>query len=291
MSENNIARAPSRARDLFGALGALVGFYGAFAVLVVAAGVVLPDQWLDGQWGPAVSTVVMLLAALVVNVAIVVRGWGTWKLLGWNGGTRDRAALAFGTVLGLAIAFMAITVAVVIGGARIELTGEPFTAYLVVAGRVGLVLLVAALAEELLFRGYPLARLAAPMGKVGASVALAVVFAGAHLTNPEVSTLGLVNIGLASLVLSAAFFTPGGLPLAWGVHFGWNGGLALGADAPVSGLTFDIPALEFATGRSAWVTGGTFGPEGGIAASVAMAVALIWLSQGSKKRAGEGERT
>ncbi|MEE8572380.1 MAG: CPBP family intramembrane glutamic endopeptidase, partial [Gemmatimonadota bacterium] len=141
-----------------------------------------------------------------------------------------------------------------------------------------------------LFRGYPLARLAVPLGKVGASVALAVVFAGAHLTNPEVSTLGLVNIGLASLVLSAAFFTPGGLPLAWGVHLGWNGGLALGADAPVSGLTFDIPALEFVTERSAWVTGGSFGPEGGIAASVAMAVALIWLSQGSK-RAGKGEPT
>ena len=283
-------RALSRARGFLGALAALIGFYGAFAVIVVAVSIVLPNPWLDGPWGPAVSSLVMLLAALVVNLALVVRGWGTWKMLGWNGGVRDRAALAFGTVLGLAIAFIALTVAVVIGGARIELTGEPFTAYLGVAARVGLVLLVAALAEELLFRGYPLARLAVPLGKVGASVALAVVFAGAHPTNAEVSTLGLVNIGLASLVLSAAFFTPGGLPLAWGVHLGWNGGLALGADAPVSGLTFDIPALEFVTERSAWVTGGSFGPEGGIAASVAMAVALIWLSQGSK-RAGKGEPT
>lgn len=290
MSENDNARALSRARVFFGALAALIGFYGAFAVIVVALTIVLPDPWLDGMWGQAVSVVVMLVAAVVVNLALVARGWATWKTLGWNGGVRDRAAFAFGTVFGLAVAFVALSIALVIGEARIEFTGEAFTAYLLVAGQVGLVLLVAALAEELLFRGYPLARLAVPVGKVGASVALAVVFAGAHILNPEVSTLGLVNIGLASLVLSAAFFTPGGLPLAWGIHLGWNGGLALGADAPVSGLTFDIPALEFVTGRSAWLTGGTFGPEGGIAASVAMGVALIWLSQRAT-RAGEGERT
>lgn len=289
MNASDTPRAPSRAREFFGAVGALLGFYGAFAVLVVALSLVLPDPWLDGSWGMAVSVLAMLVAAAVVNLTVVIRGWGTWKMLGWNGGVRDRAALAFGTVLGLAIAFVAVSIAVVVGGARIELTGESVGAYLSVAGRIGIVLLLAALAEELLFRGYPLARLAAPMGKVGASVVLAAVFAAAHGLNPEVSALGLVNIALASLVLSAAFFTPGGLPLAWGVHFGWNGGLALGADAPVSGLTFDIPALEFVTGRSAWVTGGTFGPEGGIAASVAMAVALIWLSQGHRQ-AEKGER-
>jgi hypothetical protein len=119
-------------------------------------------------------------------------------------------------------------------------------------------------------------------------VVFAVVFAVAHVANPEVSSLGLANIGIASLVLSAAFFTRGGLPMAWGVHAGWNGGLALGADAPVSGLTFDVPVLEFFAGRTTWVTGGAFGPEGGIAASATMAVALIWLSRRAA-RAGEGE--
>jgi membrane protease YdiL (CAAX protease family) len=167
-------------------------------------------------------------------------------------------------------------------------TGESFAAWAGAALPLGAGLVVAALAEELLFRGFPLARLAEPLTRVGASVLLAIVFAAAHLANPDVSTLGLVNLILASLMLSAAFFAPGGLPLAWGVHWGWNGGLALGADAPVSGLTFDLPALEFDTGRVPVVTGGAFGPEGGFAATATLAIALIWFGRRAAA-VGKGE--
>ena len=107
---------------------------------------------------------------------------------------------------------------------------------------------------------------------------LAIVFALAHLFNPNVSTLGLVNIGLASLVLSAAFFTPGGLPAAWGVHWGWNAGLGLLADAPVSGLEFDLPVVDFTPGEPVWLAGGSFGPEGGLVATLVMMVVLAWLA-------------
>jgi membrane protease YdiL (CAAX protease family) len=119
------------------------------------------------------------------------------------------AALAVNLVLVFGMAVAALLLAVWAGSARIEVTGEPVTRYLGAAMQVGGVLAVAAFAEELLFRGYPLARLARPLGRVGASG-----------WNPNVSNLGLTNIALASLVLSAAFFTPGGLPVAWGVHFG-----------------------------------------------------------------------
>ncbi len=247
----------------------------------------ISPSWIDGTWGVAIATAPVVVAATVVNGVLVWRGWATWGMLGWRNATKSATALLGGTVIGVGMAVVALAVTLV-GGARLVTTGEPLAAYLGVAVPVAIGLLVAALAEELLFRGFPLQRLAQPLGKVWASVGLAVVFAGAHLWNPDVSTLGLVNIGLASLVLSAAFFTPGGLPLAWGVHVGWNGGLALGADAPVSGLTFDMPVLEFFSGRSEWVTGGAFGPEGGIAASIAMAVALIWLSPRATRPEEEG---
>jgi membrane protease YdiL (CAAX protease family) len=186
----------------------------------------------------------------------------------------------------MAVAAVAITV--LAGGAGLVFTGESVRSWLATAVTLGFGLLLAALAEELIFRGFPLARLAAGIGKVGASAVLAVLFAGVHLGNPAVSPLGVLNVVLAALVLSAAFFTPGGLPAAWGVHLGWNAGLALGADAPVSGLTFRVPAVEFAPGRLGWVTGGAFGPEGGVGASLVMVIALIWLVWYARRVGGGG---
>jgi len=273
---------------VFSAVGAVLAYYGAVVVIGLGIGVALPNRWLDGPWGVAAASLPPVVAALAITALCGLAGWAGWPEMGWPGVGRSVRGLALGIVVGCGVAAAAVLVAVVVGGARIAATGEAFPAYAQAAGTLLVGLAVAALGEELLFRGFPLSRLAEPFGKVGASLLLALLFAAAHLRNPDVSALGLVNIALASLVLSAAFFTPGGLPMAWGVHWGWNGGLAAGADAPVSGLTFDMPALEFHTGRTAWVTGGAFGPEGGIAASVALALALILLGRRAAM-VGKGE--
>jgi hypothetical protein len=119
---------------------------------------------------------------------------------------------------------------------------------------------------------------------------LSVGFAALHLANPSVVALGIVNVGLASLVLSAAFLTPGGLPLAWGLHVGWNAGMGLAVDAPVSGIRLELPAVEFVAGEPRWFTGGAFGPEGGIAATIVLGVTLIWFAR-RVAAAGEEEAT
>jgi hypothetical protein len=77
--------------------------------------------------------------------------------------------------------------------------------------------------------------------------------------------------------MSAAFFGRGGLPAAWGVHLGWNAGLGVGVDAPVSGLGLNLPLVEYRAGGPEWITGGLFGPEGGLAATVTFGVALVWF--------------
>jgi membrane protease YdiL (CAAX protease family) len=275
---------------VFSALAALVGFYLAVALVALPLVAAIPDGWKAGPLGIVAQSLPVLAAGMLVNVLLVRRRLASWEMLGWHGRSRDLKAFGFGMGVGVTMAVGALLVAILAGGAGLELSGESLTAYLPAAARLGIGLAVAALAEEVLFRGYPLARLAQPMGRVGASVVLAGLFAAVHLGNPEVSPLGLANIGLASLVLSAAFFTPGGLAAAWGLHLGWNAGLGLGADAPVSGIALELPTLEFRTGGPSWVTGGAFGPEGGLAATVMMGLALIWLSR-RVARAGKGEST
>ncbi len=275
-----------RTKQLAAAVGALAGFY--VAVLAIAWPMmwVVPRGWTRGIFGLGATSVPTVLAALAVNLVLVRVGACRWRAIGWRGLRHGVRWFAQGTFWGFGMAVAALLLAVWAGSARIEVTGEPVTRYLGAAMQVGGVLAVAAFAEELLFRGYPLARLARPLGRVGASLTLGVLFVALHGWNPNVSNLGLTNIALASLVLSAAFFTPGGLPVAWGVHVGWNSGLSLGADAPVSGLSFGLPALDFAAGGPRWLTGGSFGPEGGLVATAVMGFALIVLA----RRVGQGER-
>lgn len=262
----------------------VTGFYAfaigaALALQAVMPPLAVPER-LAGLWATLPLVVGALIASLVAvalrrNLAIL--GWPHPFIRVVNGGLA-------GLALGAGMAALALTVAA-IGGSTWVGTGEPFAGYPAAVSLVLGGIVVAALGEELLFRGFPLAILAQAFGRVAAAGVLSVLFTLAHLGNPSVSALGLANILLASLVLSAAFFTPGALPAAWGLHAAWNGGLAL-ADAPVSGIRFDAPAVDFVPGSRDWLTGGAFGPEGGAAATVALGGALVWLV-GSLRRARE----
>ncbi len=225
------------------------------------------------------TSAVLVTAAVIVNTVMVRRRIATWGMLGWPRMRIGVRGFALGLCVGLAMAVGAVALSVGLGGAEVTRTNGTLPDYLGAVASVGFVLVLAALAEELLFRGYPLSRLAEALGKVRASLGLAVLFALVHAFNPELSVLGLVNIGLAALVLSGAFFTSGALPTAWGLHLGWNGGLSLGADAPVSGVEFGVPGIDFVIGDPAWLTGGGFGPEGGLAATTVMAAALAGFAR------------
>jgi hypothetical protein len=47
----------------------------------------------------------------------------------------------------------------------------------------------------------------------------------------------------------------------------------------VSGLPFDIPLLDYSSGGPTWLTGGTFGPEGGLAATLALTIGILVLTR------------
>ncbi|HEX7120034.1 MAG TPA: CPBP family intramembrane glutamic endopeptidase [Longimicrobiales bacterium] len=139
---------------------------------------------------------------------------------------------------------------------------------------------VAAAFEEALFRGYPFQVLARAIGPVTATLLMSAAFAAAHVRNPNVDGLGLLNIFLAGVLLSAAYLRTRSLWFATAVHVGWNWTMASLFDLPVSGLAFfDTPLYEPALAGPDWVTGGAFGPEGGVGASVAFALALLAVLQ------------
>ena len=264
-------------QHLQSAFGALVLFFAAFALADVLV------RWLGGgilatfEAGRGLIAIAAPGAAILIVIYTVLVRWGGWSLARLGLRRQELArGLARGAVWGLALSGLTLGLTM-LGGARL-LTGPGFAGerYLPVASAVLAGLALSAMVEELLFRGYPLVRLAGLMGPMAASLVLTVGFVALHLPNPDVTLLGLVNIGLAGLVLSGVFLTGGGLPAAWALHLAWNGGLALGADAPVSGLRFGMPVIEYVPGAHGWWDGGPFGPEGGMAATLVLGAAAVW---------------
>jgi membrane protease YdiL (CAAX protease family) len=196
-----------------------------------------------------------------------------WRTqLGWARG------LGAGLVLGILPAAVAMLLGVIAGGAAWIPDEGSLADYL---GRIGMILLVlapAALAEEVIFRGVPLVLLSRVLGRPAALVLLSVGFALAHVTNPDVTARALGNITLAGILLSLAFYSAGGMWAAFGAHIGWNMTLAA-LGAPVSGLPFEIPFVDYSMGGPAWLTGGAFGPEGGLLSTVAITSAIVLAAQ------------
>jgi membrane protease YdiL (CAAX protease family) len=201
----------------------------------------------------------------------------SWDLMGWHAPRRAFLPRAMrGVVVGALMAACAVALAFIGDHATVRLTGNwevwPRIALPLIIG-----LVLAALGEELMFRGYPLRRLADAVGAPAAMLTLAVLFGLAHVGNQHATVFSTANVALAAIWLSIAFFSTGGMALAWGLHFGWNAGLAILFDAPVSGFAFDVPAVDYTPGRHAWIDGGAFGPEGGIVATVALVAGILWL--------------
>jgi membrane protease YdiL (CAAX protease family) len=185
-----------------------------------------------------------------------------------------RAGFGLGALAGAVAAGVGLAIAALAGGAEWSPDSGTAGEYAGTVATVLLVLAPAALGEEVLFRGVPLLVLALAFGRGTAIVLVAVAFALVHLGNPNVTPLGIGNIALAGVFLGLAFYAPGGIWTAWGAHLGWNGMLAA-LDAPVSGVPFAIPFIDYEPGDPAWLTGGTFGPEGGLASTLALTIAVF----------------
>ena len=233
-------------------------------------------------WLTALGPTSMLLQAVVTIASTALFTWLigfrilrlTAADLRYFTGPRASSGFALGLAAGALASGMALLISVTAGQAGWLRDTGSLADYLRESIKTVAVLAPAALAEEVLFRGVPLVLLAGAFGRGSAVVAISVLFALAHVTNPNATPLGLGNIALAGVFLGLAFYAPGGIWTAFGAHLGWNSLLAC-LDTPVSGVPFDIPLLDYNAGSPAWLTGGTFGPEGGLAATMALTIAIV----------------
>jgi hypothetical protein len=226
---------------------------------------------------------VLLLAFGAATWVVGVRALGLSAAdLRWRTGLVWLRGLGVGFALGVLPAAVAMTTGVFAAGAAWTHDGGSLAQWISQVGLTLLFLAPAALSEELMFRGLPMVVAARAIGRWPAVVLLSVLFAFAHIKNPDVTPAGIGNIILAGIFLSLAFFSAGGMWTAFGAHLGWNVTLAALA-APVSGTPFDMPYIDYRMGSPAWLTGGAFGPEGGLIATGVLAAAAVLVARWNRK--------
>ncbi len=125
-------------------------------------------------------------------------------------------------------------------------------------------LAVAALAEEVAFRGYAFRRLIDAIGPVTATIFMSLLFGLAHMLNPDATWTSTIITMLAGLLLSVAWLRTHGLWLGWGLHFAWNASMGILFGLPVSGITDFSTVVETRAFGRLWLTGGDYGPEGAL---------------------------
>jgi uncharacterized protein len=263
------------------------GLVGLGAAVLITGSTPLAVAWLTslGPESMLLQAVVTLASTAFFTWLIGFRVLGLTRTdLRYFAGRVARSGFFLGLLAGAITALLALLLSVVLGHARWVSDTGTLADYVVQSGKTIAVLAPAALAEEVLFRGVPLVLLAGAFGRGSAIVAISVLFALSHITNPNTTPLGLGNIALAGVFLGLTFYASGGIWTAFGAHLGWNSLLAC-LDTPVSGVPFDIPLLDYNAGGPAWLTGGTFGPEGGLAATIALTLAVVvsarWAAKGS----------
>jgi membrane protease YdiL (CAAX protease family) len=261
----------------------LIGYV---ALMLVIAAVVVPVDALEVPW---LESFLWQLAAAPLLVGLA---WGLARFVDRRpfreyGLVRPESGRRFAAGIALGGGLVAALFAAALVGGQVTIEGGPGTQYAIpwFASLLGFLARYASVAlfEELFHRGFLIVNLseglrqfAGARAKETAWIGSSVAFGFLHLTNEHASPLAALNIALLGLLFGLPFVRSGTLFMSIGLHFAWNFALGNVFGLPVSGYASRTSLLLTSTRESLW-TGGEFGPEGGLLATVVLVLG-IWIA-------------
>jgi membrane protease YdiL (CAAX protease family) len=123
-------------------------------------------------------------------------------------------------------------------------------------------MILVAVAEELLFRGYVLRRFMKVYNQYIALAVSSVLFMLLHGFNAHLDILPFVNLFLAGVLLGSYYIYTQNLWFPIGLHFTWNFFQGSVFGFPVSGADVESIIVQQPVADMDWLTGGAFGFEG-----------------------------
>ena len=177
-----------------------------------------------------------------------------------------------GLVVGWALAVVCVLPMLVAGGIAIVLSTQVSAWGWLTADAAFFAL--AALAEEVAFRGYGFQRFEHAVGPVGASLGFAAFYAIVQSHAPGSNHASVAVSVMLSLLLSTAYVRTRALWLSWGLNFGWKASRALLFGLTVSGVNSHSPVVQGDPMGPFWLTGGGYGLDASWVAFVVLLAAL-----------------
>ncbi len=213
-----------------------------------------------------------------------------------------------GCAVGALMIVSVVTLQIIGGGERLSFNpvwrGEQaiyWAGLLTVVSQISAALVLFILAgafEELVFRGYAFQTLLRGAPAYVPILLFSVFFGWAHWKNPDRTIFSTTNTTLAGIWLSIAYLKTRSLWFPTALHFTWNWMMGAFFGIPVSGMRIiQHPILLSSSGDPVWLTGGSYGSEGGAAATVALIIGTIviwrakWLRISPEMIAALSERT
>jgi membrane protease YdiL (CAAX protease family) len=240
------------------------------------------SYFFNSNWGFIAQGFVLLIPATLLGWACGkfledlpprALGWGFYK--GWH---RD---LLFGSLVGALSLLLATMIAFIPGGLSFTLNAP------LMFETVGKTLLtslpifiLAAAGEEAIFRGYPLQTMARSGLAWVAIIITSIIFSWGHLDNPNVVRgFTFANTAIAGVWLAVAYLKTRNLWFPLGIHWAWNWTMGAVLGLPVSGIERLTPAplLRATDLGPAWLTGSSYGIEGGAACTIALIISTIFI--------------
>jgi uncharacterized protein len=213
------------------------------------------------------------LAATALAIALFEQGRLVDIGIRWR--AADRHNLMLGLAGGVGGALLVTMVPLIVGAAvwnpvpssRADL--HNFVYYVIV-------LVIGSFGEELEMRGYPFQVMLRWMGLLPTLVLTSALFAVLHAGNPGADAFSVVNTFLFGAALGYAMWRSGGLWLPIGLHVGWNLTLPV-FGANLSGFAYRLTVYEMNWKVPDLWSGGNYGPEGGLLASLALVAWFVWI--------------
>ncbi len=250
---------------LFVALAAAISIESALSATALAAG-----------YRPLVTEWSFPLGVLVATgVSLRWVDGASWEFVCLGRRSARPALLARSAILGaLAIGIPSL---LLLGLGQLRTVASTPGSWSAAAGLTFANLLPAALGEELLVRGYIFALLRESIGWRWTLIATSIAFGLLHVPNPGADAESVLLVMLAGFFLGSVLLATGSLYAAVALHFAWNWVMAALLHTSVSGIAIIAPDYRVVDAGPDWLTGGAWGPEGGLAAALSMFVVVIYI--------------